>query len=166
MPEGGGAVVLAEMTVEDVPRVLDVQQPGAVIGLAEVFPQDVHPFPRETIARRWVEEIGSQDVDCLVVSLDRAVVGFAAVSGDEFLHFGIAVEHWGTGTAQAAHDAVLDRMRATGVKRAWMRVFTDNKRGRRFYEKLGWVQSGQASHSTFPPYAELLRYERDLAEVP
>jgi RimJ/RimL family protein N-acetyltransferase len=163
MPGFAASVVLREMTAADVPHVLDVQQPGAVLGLAEVFPQDAYPFPREVIAQRWVEEIASPDIDCLVVSLGGGVCGFAAVREDEFLHFGIAVEHWGTGIAQAAHDAVLDRMRTIGVQRAWMRVFTKNGRGRRFYENLGWVQSGQASQSTFAPYAELLPYERDLA---
>ena len=164
MPGFAASVVLREMTAADVPDVLDVQQPGAVLGLGEVFPQDAYPFPREIIAQRWVEEIAAPDIDCLVVSLSDAVVGFASVHGDEFLHFGIAVEHWGTGIAHAAHDAVLDRMRTSGVQRAWMRVFTKNGRGRRFYEKLGWVQSGRASQSTFPPYAELLHYERDLAD--
>lgn len=164
MPEFAAPVRLREMMVADVPHVLDVQQGGAVVGLAEVFPQDAYPFPREAIAQRWVEEIATPGIDCLVVSLRGAVVGFAAFRDDEFLHFGIAVEHWGTGIAQAAHDAVLDRMRANGVQRAWMRVFTKNRRGRRFYEKLGWIETGLPSRSTFSPYAELLRYERDLAE--
>ncbi len=164
MQETGAPVHLREMTEEDVPRVLDAQEPGAVLGLADVFPQDAYPFPREVIAQRWVEEIATPAIDCLVVSLHGAVVGFAAIREDEFLHFGVAVEHWGTGIAQAAHDAVLDRMRTRGVQRAWMRVFTKNGRGRRFYEKLGWIQVGRPSHSTFPPHAELLRYERDLTE--
>ena len=43
------------MTTGDVPHVLDFQQPVAVVGLAEVFPQDAYPFPREVIAQRWVE---------------------------------------------------------------------------------------------------------------
>lgn len=164
MPDIAASVLLREMTNADVPRVLDAQHAGAVVGLAEVFPQDAYPFPREVIAQRWEEEIATPEIDCLVVSLRGAVVGFAAIREDEFLHFGIAIEHWGTGIAQAAHDAVLDRMRTSGVQRAWMRVFGRNGRGRRFYEKLGWLPTGQSIRSTFPPYAELLRYERDLAE--
>jgi RimJ/RimL family protein N-acetyltransferase len=153
---------LREMTAADVRDVLDVQQSGAVLGLAEVFPQDCYPFPRDVIAQRWVEEIATPEIDCLVVVHAGAVVGFATARESEFLHFGIAVELWGTGIAQKAHDAVLDRMRNQGVQRAWLRVFTGNRRGRRFYEKAGWVQCGDPSHSTFPPYAELLRYELDL----
>lgn len=155
-------IVLREMTASDVPDVIEVQEAGAVIGLAAVFPQDLYPFPRDTIAQRWQEEISASGIDCLVVARESAVIGFAAVRHDEFLHFGIAVDQWGTGVARSAHDAVLDRMRARGVPRAWLRVFTGNARGRRFYEKLEWVQTGERVHSTFPPYAELLRYERDL----
>jgi RimJ/RimL family protein N-acetyltransferase len=162
MPRFAESVLLREMTAADVPSVLDVQQPGAVVGLAEVFPQDEYPFPREVIAQRWLEEIATPDIECLVVRHDGAVVGFAALHEDEFLHFGIAIEHWGTGIAQAAHAAVLDRMRARGVQRAWMRVFTENRRGRRFYERLGWYETGERSHSAHPPHGELLHYKRDL----
>ena len=157
-----GIVALREMTAEDVPQVLDVQQPGAVLGLAEVFPQDRYPFPRDVIAARWLQEIATPGIDCLVVLREAVLVGFAAARDSELLHFGIAVEHWGTGVAKDAHDAVLDRLRARGVERASLRVFTENRRGRRFYEKLGWVQSGASSHSAFPPFAELLRYECDV----
>src|SRR3954468_10099301 len=101
MPEASATVRLREMTEEDVPHVLDAQVPGAVLGLADVFPQDAYPFPREAIGQRWVEEIATPAIHCLVVSLHGAVVGFAAIREDEFLHFGVAVEHWGTGIAQA-----------------------------------------------------------------
>ena len=153
------------MTPADLPAVLAVQQPGAVVGLAKVFPQDKFPFPREAVARRWLEEIESHEVDCFVVEQRDAVIGFAAVRADEFIHFGIALELWGTGAAQQAHDVVLDRMRAAGETRAWLRVFTDNERGRNFYERLGWAPTGERSHSTFPPYAELLCYERELTRL-
>lgn len=154
------------MTAADVPDVLLAQQPGAVIGLAQVFPQDEFPFPHEAVARRWLEEIETHEIDCLVIEQDEVVIGFAAVRADEFMHFGIALERWGTGAAQAAHDAILDRMRAMKVTRAWLRVFTGNERGRRFYERLGWAPTGERSHSTFPPHPELLRYELELTSRP
>ena len=164
MARTGESAVLRAMTPADVPRVLDVQEPGAVRGLAEVFPQDEYPFPRDEVARRWLREIDTPGIDCYVVSLDAAVAGFAAIRGDEFLHFGIAVEHWGTGLAQTAHDEVLDRMHSRGVRRAWLRVFTGNGRGRRFYERLGWHPTGDATRTSFPPHPELLHYERLLGD--
>ncbi len=150
------------MTASDVARVVDVQAPGAVRGLAEVFPQDLYPFPRRDVEQRWLREIESDGVDCYVVEFRSTTVGFAATRGDELLHFGIALEHWGSGLAQTAHDAVLAQMRDRGVRRAWLTVFTANAPGRRFYERLGWVWSGDRTSSSFPPHAELLRYERPL----
>jgi RimJ/RimL family protein N-acetyltransferase len=158
--------VLRPMTPADVPAVLAVQEPGAVLGLADVFSQDTHPFPRDVVAERWLQEIEAPGIDCYVVLVDDSVAGFAAIRGEEFLHFGTAVEHWGTGLARAAHDGVLGLMRDRGVPRAWLRVFTGNARGRRFYEKLGWCPTGERSRSTYPPYPELLRYERALRPGP
>ncbi|MFC6288580.1 GNAT family N-acetyltransferase [Nocardioides sp. GCM10027113] len=155
--------LLRAMTYADVPAVVTIQEPGAVTALATVFPQDEHPFPADEIARRWREEIDTAGIDCLVVLHGDVVVGFAATHGDELLHLGIAVEHWGTGLAAEAHDALLDRMRCAGHSRAWLRVFTGNARGRRFYERLGWEPTGERTHSTFSPFPELLRYERGLA---
>lgn len=164
-PSGNDAfaqVRLREMTPEDVPAVLEIQEPAAIVGLADVFPQHSHPFPRSAIGDRWLEEITSRDIDCYVVLEGDAMAGFAAVRGDELLHFGVAVERWGSGTAQAAHAAVVSVLRGRGLQRAWLLAFTDNGRGRRFYERLGWRPTGERTRSSFPPHAELLRYERDL----
>lgn len=158
------SALLRPMTLADVAAVVAVQEPGAVAGLGAIFPQDTHPFPRETIASRWREEISAPEIDCLLVLRAAEVAGFAATRGDELLHFGIAVEHWGTGLAQAAHDAVLDRMRSSGTTRAWLRVFEQNRRGRRFYERLGWHEAGAREHSSFPPHPVLVRYERGLGD--
>jgi RimJ/RimL family protein N-acetyltransferase len=159
------AVVLRAMTPADVPEVLAVQEPASVVGLAEVFPQDTYPFPRDAIAGRWLEEIDAPGTDCYVVEVGGSVIGFAGIRADELLHFGIALEHWGSGAAQRAHDLLIDVMRRRGVRRAWLRVFTANARGRRFYEKLGWRATGERSRSSFPPYAELLGYELLLEQV-
>ncbi|MGZ4542418.1 MAG: GNAT family N-acetyltransferase [Mycobacteriaceae bacterium] len=151
------------MTVDDVPAVVAVQEPGAVHGLANVFPQDLHPFPRDDVAQRWVREISTPDISCYVLLCDdHTIAGFAATRGDELLHFGVALERWGTGTAQTAHDAVIDVMRRSRVRLAWLRVFTGNARARRFYERNGWRSTGERSRSSFAPYPELLRYERPI----
>lgn len=162
MSEADIPELLRNMTIADVPAVLGVQEPGAARGLADVFPQDSYPFPRDAIARRWQTELADPEIDSVVIQRHDVVVGFAAIRGDELLHFGVAVELWGSGLAQLAHDAVLDRMHARGVVRAWLRVFTENGRGRRFYEKLGWTQTGERTYSTLAPYPELLHYERSV----
>lgn len=146
----------------DVPHVIAIQEPASIVGLASVFPQDQFPFPRDAVAERWHEEIATPGTDCHVVLDDDAMVGFAAARSDELLHFGIALERWGTGVSQQAHDALIGCMRIQGVARAWLRVFTGNGRGRAFYEKLGWRPTGELTRSTFAPHPELVHYELDL----
>jgi RimJ/RimL family protein N-acetyltransferase len=165
--DAGGLSILQPMTEAHVSEVVTaIQEPGSVVALSAIFPQTEFPFPRDDVARRWREEISTPGTDCYVVVSAGAVVGFAALRGDEFLHFGIAIEQWGTGIAQQAHDAVIDLMRGRGVTRTWLRVFSGNARGRAFYERLGWRLTGERTRSTFAPNPELLRYERDLEDGP
>ena len=155
------APVLREMRVEDVPAVMAVQEPSSIAGLSEVFPQDTHPFPRDVLADRWRDEIADPGIDCFVILRGDAIAGFAAVAGAEVKHFGVALEEWGTGLARAAHDEIIDRMRTAGVERPWLSVYAANPRGRAFWEKLGWSDTGERSRGPMPPHAELLTYAYD-----
>lgn len=151
--------VLWEMQVDDIPAVLDVQQPAAVAGLSEVFPQDEYPFPRQAIAERWLAEVGDRDTSCFVICREGQVAGFAAVRSDEVLHYGVALEEWGSGLASTAYDELVDVLRHRGLSRARLRVYAANPRGRRFWEKHGWRPTGESSRGSMPPHAELLTYE-------
>jgi RimJ/RimL family protein N-acetyltransferase len=145
----------------DLSALLDVQERGAVRSLGHIFPQETHPFPRDELSTRWLQEIASADITVYVAEDDdRRLVAFAATRADEFLHFGTAVDTWGTGLASEVHDEVLNRMSAAGVSRARLHVFEENRRARRFYEKHGWRATGQRRPTTYPPYPELLEYTR------
>jgi RimJ/RimL family protein N-acetyltransferase len=154
---------LRDATVSDLPVLLDVQESGAVRAFAHIFPQETHPFPRAAIRARWTAEISAPDVAAYVVEDDAGgLVGFAAIRGDELLHFGTAVETWGTGLAVSAHAQLLERLAATGAARARLWVFEENRRARRFYEKLGWRGTDRLRRTSFPPHPVLVEYVRDL----
>lgn len=152
--------VLRPMRPEHVAAVVQGQEPAAVEGLAAVFPQDLHPFPREVITQRWHAELQDRHIDCWVISRDVTVSGFAAVRADEVMHFGIALEEWGSGLAVTAHDELVERFALAGVGRPWLRVYAGNARGRAFWEKLGWAATGERTRGGLPPHAELLTYQR------
>ena len=142
----------------DLPRLLDLQRDASVIALARVFPQDRHPFPRDAIEARWRAEIADAATET-VVAVDDAgeLLGFAATSGSELLHFGTAVATWGQGTASELHDAVVDRLHAHDGQPVLF-VFEGNGRARRFYEKHGWRPTGRRRPSDFEPHPVLLEY--------
>ena len=155
---------LRPLTEPDLDRLIELQEAGGVTGLGHVFPQDTNPFPREQVAARWRAEIADRDTDALAVEVEGRLQGFVALHGDELLHFGTAVETWGTGLADDAHDLAVDRLAARGVRTARLWVFAENGRALRLYERLGWRPTGATRPTTFPPYPTLLAYELDLTD--
>ncbi|MFC7483489.1 GNAT family protein [Luedemannella flava] len=152
-----------DATLADLAALIDVQQLGAVRAVGHIFPQDEYPFPREDLRARWAAEIADPGIEAYVVDDDAgAIVGFAALRGDELLHFGTAVETWGTGLAAEVHGDLMRRLAARHVTRARLRVFEENHRARRFYQKLGWLPTGRVSRTSFPPRPLLLEYALDL----
>ena len=151
-------VIVRDMTHDDLPTLIGVQEAGAMISLAEVFPQDRFPFPRDAILARWREELDDTAIGTLVaIDDDGQLVGFAATRGPELLHFGTAVPTWGRGVAGELLAVVVDVLRATGAEPRLL-VFAANVRARRFYEKHGWRPTGASSASSFEPHPVLLEY--------
>jgi len=146
-------------TDADLDELVGVQEEASVVALAHVFPQATYPFPRAAILERWRTELHDPGID-VYVSTDQAehVTGFAARRYDEVLHFGTAVSTWGTGLASVFHDALVDTY-PDGLERIWLRVFEENHRARRFWEKKGWRSNGRTSRSPFAPHPVLVEYE-------
>jgi RimJ/RimL family protein N-acetyltransferase len=163
-------VIFRRATVADLPAVVGVQEAGSVAALGHVFPQDQYPFPRQELLERWTTEIADPDVDVYVSTDDAGVVtGFAASRGTELFHLGIAPDAWGTGLARRLHDALVDVMVRTSAEEAThlrLRVLEENRRARRFYEKLGWVCTGTRTRSTFEPNPVLVEYVRPCGRAP
>lgn len=146
------------MILADLADLLVVQERGAVAGLGNVFPQETHPFPREVLRKRWATELADQAIAAYVATAsDARLVGFAARRADELLHFGTAVETWGSGLAEWLHDQLVATY-PPGLTRLRLRVFAENHRARRLYERLGWTPTGHTSRTPFPPHPLLVEY--------
>jgi len=152
------------MAPDDLDELLIVQRDGAVAGLGNIFPQDRYPFPTHAVRQRWEQELEDPAIDCYVIQQAEAIAGFVAIQGNQFLHFGTAIDTWGSGLAGRTHDATIQLWLERGHEHAWLRVFEDNQRARRFYERRGWRPTGERSRSTFAPQPVLLSYQRSLTE--
>ncbi len=150
--------------LSDLEPLLDMQERAATVALAHIFPQDKYPFPRSDVRQRWVAEINDPGIEAYI-AIDRAdsIVGFLACRANELLHFGTAIEHWGSGLADELHAWAidsLDRSTPRDIRYARLRVFEENLRARRFYEKHGWQSAGVETRTRFPPYPTLIEYTR------
>ena len=149
------------MQVDDLPELIALQERGAIAALSNVFPQDEFPFPRDAVRDRWAEELEDPSIAAYVATApDGRLVGFAARREDEVLHFGTAVETWGSGLAGWMHDGLLATY-PPDLRRVRLRVFAGNRRARRFYEQRGWTATGAETRTSFPPHPTLLEYVLD-----
>jgi ribosomal protein S18 acetylase RimI-like enzyme len=157
-------VIFRRAAASDVDSLVDIQQAGAVLALGHIFPQNLHPFPRDAIVRRWLAEIADPGTQVYLSTDDGGrVTGFAATRSDELLHFGTAPATWGSGLASSLHDAVLATFAEAGIgPLIRLHVFDANARARRFYEKHGWRATGRRNRSSFSPHPELIEYHRQL----
>ncbi len=151
------------LAAEDLSALIEIQEEGAVAGLSHIFPQDRYPFQREVILERWRRDLIDPTIHAYV-STDGsgALTGFTATRCNELLRFGTAVRLWGSGLATSLHAFVVEELRRTNADANhifyWLRVFEENRRARRLYEKLGWTATDVRTRSTFEPHPTLLEY--------
>jgi len=154
-----GKARFRDATSADVYAIMAIQEPAAVEGLGHIFPQDEHPFPRTEVAERWVAEFARPDTFVYVSTDDsERITGFAARRASELMHFGTALQTWGTGLATELHDHLVATF-PQSLHVLHLFVFSENGRARRFYEKLGWVATSETRRTAFPPHPTLVRYE-------
>jgi GNAT superfamily N-acetyltransferase len=126
-----------------------IQKESAVAGFANVFPQELYPFPdddvRETL-RAQLEDTAT------VVLLDDDLRGFA-LAGDGWLHrLYVRPSAWGAGVGAALHDDALAALREGATTTASLWCLAGNDRARAFYERRGWRLNGSERTVPFPPY--------------
>ena len=90
-------MIVRALAAADLPSLIDLQEAGAVVGMADVFPQDQYPFPREAILDRWSDEIN-----------DDSIGTYVAVDDDGLLWLAPACDDWAPIVDRHALSAVID----------------------------------------------------------
>jgi diamine N-acetyltransferase len=138
-----------------------IQERASVAALAHIFPPDQYPYPVEEIRRRWCGAL-AEGRSVLVYEDEGELVG-VALTGPEWLDgLYVVPERWGSGIAVALHDAALDVVRGEGFERCHLWVLDDNRRARRFYERLGWRLNERTRVVPYPPNPLDVSYTIDL----
>lgn len=108
-----------------------------------------------------------------VADVDGRVVGFCHASDSEDEAWGeifsiyVLPEHWGDGHGRALLAAGERTLMESGHERALLWVLEGNERGRRFYERQGWVQGKPVRIEEIGgTQVTELRYEKGLREDP
>ena|SRR5437868_2638799 len=91
------------------------------------------------------------------------ILGFATINDDELSALHVDPDAWsrGVGRALIAHARV--EFVAKGVLRAWLWLLAGNVRAQRFYERDGWIASGETrSDVVWGATVDEVRFVREL----
>jgi len=92
-----------------------------------------------------------------------AILGFATIHEDELSALHVDPDAWSRGVGRALIAQARADLAARGVARAWLWLMAGNVRAQRFYERDGWIASGE-THSDVVWGASVneVRYVREL----
>ena len=111
-------------------------------------PEDLEAFLSKFTLDAWTAELGDERFAFQVAEADGEIIGFVKLGPPELAGATdryIAIElrqlyilqDWrGLGAAQALMDWALAEAKARGGQELYLTVYTENRRARRFYEKL------------------------------
>jgi ribosomal protein S18 acetylase RimI-like enzyme len=102
--------------------------------------------PHRTVAF-FRNEIDRHVPHALVVISGGRVAGFSATSGDELSHFYLAPFARGRGVAGRLLRRTEEKLEASGVGEAFLLCAHGNERALRFYDRMGWHDTGRFVHA-------------------
>ena len=157
-----------ESDLEEVGRVHALSRNAAYVDLvpAQALSR-VTPETQTDVWRRRTSTAAPRSA-LLVAEVGDEVVGFTFASGEgttaELVALHVLPDHHGSGTGQALHDAVLEKVRSWGCDDVELWVLRGNERAQSFYRRNGWVHDGTtASHDVGGIDVPILRYARRVS---
>lgn len=164
-----GVARLHDATEADAPILTALEESVGSAALGHIFPPARYPFPTQQILDRWRRELADPTYRVRVAEMSvtdgpgtprrHELAGYCVSRRDGAAawieHLGVIAPLRGSGLAALllaeARNAFLDV-----DMRLW--VLRDNARARRFYEREGWVPTGEESAAAYPPYPAMLEY--------
>ena len=157
------SVGVREAVASDLEGILLAHERAIVAGWTALYELHGLPVPVELIRERWRASFELEENRFAVYEHSGEIVGVSLVNPPWLHALSVTPEHWGTGVAAALHDDAVETIQAASQTEAFLRVVADNKRGRRFWEKMGWtLLPGSAMPHRDPPHFEILTYFRQL----
>jgi GNAT superfamily N-acetyltransferase len=136
----------------------------ALVAYAHVFPPERYPFPDDAVRESWRDVVvgHGRGHEVSVAEEDGTLVGAVVAAPGTLEHLFVVPERWGTGVADALHDAALAVSREAGAALCRLEVLEENRRARRFYERHEWRLDGRRRLGEYPPHPAVVGYALSL----
>ena len=144
----------------------------AIAGYGHIFPSEAPPPTIDDVVAQWEDWLGpdwERGRRAFVAEDEGRVVGVVLAGPDpvqpergHLARLYVAVDRWGEGIGRALYDVAVARLRESGHPDATLWVLEANARARSWYERLGWVATGERKTVFAPSGIDDLRYSLDL----
>jgi ribosomal protein S18 acetylase RimI-like enzyme len=141
------------VTEADLPDVAAVQVASAIVGFAHIFPAAAPKPTVQAMEEEWRRRLfGSSPPDAVgfVAAVDARPVGVAVAGAlpddprtGQLSRVYVLPDHWAAGIGRQLYDEAMHHLAAQGYRRARLKVLERNQRARQWYERLGWVDTGE-----------------------
>jgi ribosomal protein S18 acetylase RimI-like enzyme len=136
---------------DEADTLLAIQREAAVGAFPHIYPPERYPFPDDAVRDVWEEALSDPEVEVYVAEVGGVPAG-AVSAGKGFLStLYVLPAYQRSGVGSALHDLALERLRAQGFQEARLWTLEGNDAGRRFYERRGWLLTGETRVVPYPP---------------
>ena len=136
---------------------------------SHIFPPESPTPTLERLHSLWESWLESAVLTAFVAEVAGRPVGVVLAGADpseaslgHVARMYVAPECWGQGIGRLLHGAAIDHLRAVGYDEATLWVLERNQRARSWYERLGWMATGERKPVFRPAGIDELRYRRAL----
>ena len=152
------------MRRDEAEALFELYRRTALVAYAHVFPPERYPFPDDAVRASWRDVVArhGRGHQVAVAEEEATVVGAVVAAPGTLEHLFVVPERWGTGVADALHEAALAVSREAGAAACRLEVLEENRRARRFYERRGWRLDGRRRQGEFPPHLAVVGYSLPL----
>ena len=165
-------VIVRAAQLHEAPVLARLHRSAALLGYGHIFPDDAPPPTHDELIAEWEHwltpdrERGwrayvAQD-GARVLGLVRAGPDRAEVEAGHLGRLYVEPEHWGRGIGGRLYQEAIEQLTGAGFTYATLWVLEGNTRARRWYECLGWQQTGERKPVYAPASIDDLRYRLAL----
>lgn len=148
-----------------------LQRRTALLAYASIFPAEAPKPQLDQLTADWERRLGGSHGPnaCGFVAevpgnpMAGAVVGSGDPDDVSFGHITrlyVDPKVWGNGVGRSLYEAVISHLSSSGYPRASLWVLEGNVRARHWYERLGWICTGQRKSVLESARIDDLRYIR------
>lgn len=153
-------------TINDAPALAELQRRSALAAYGGIFPPEAPSPTFEGLLLRWEAWLSFEHFTGFVAETVEEPVG-VVLAGADPVHISlghlarmyVAPERWGCGIGRRLYGAAVSHLRNAAYGEATLWVLEGNDRARSWYERLGWVPTGERKSVYQPAAIDELRYK-------